>query len=703
MLTFAALVLAGFAQEDYTDEHKIALTALQPKINEAIEKGCQYLMTIQNRDGSWSEHATAGHAGNHHLGITGLCLYTLIKSDVPLDHPSVKKALLYIQQAVPNLPRISPGGTTVLPPREKQEVPVKLTYDAGILLMCFHAALTHTEDKALKTYYLNCMQAVMEELNGGQNTGGIWSYPCGKERKKGGGGDLSNTQYAALGYRAALDMKLKPPAAALEELYKGTSKHQETLQWEEWPKELLAFIAEREKAKGEKPATGSIGTQAVPIKPQKKGMPVAGIWYAGTEAKPTHSMTTAGVAILAVCQQGLKDQGKLKDEMDKDMTDRVEAGYFWLDKNFAVNGNYYYMYGLERVGSILRRSYIGKHPWYLEGADFITKHQGANGSWSGEPNTCFAILFLRRATRISTGESRERVARGGGRSIRPDMESDVQLTGEGLPVMDVWISGFSEKVKQAYVADAINPGIRVAKVEYIVDGKITEVKGKPGKAWEAADKYPAELKIEGRGKHAVSAKVYVVRPDAPKNADGPVDALEAKAQTLDVQFVEPEWTERQARHRQLNLIVKQAEAKKPPVAKTSSNHSVGETRFEGKDAVDGYSATYWSCKADDKEPKITIELKEPINARTVMFCQLNRRLDYADADTFDRIKKVMLTLNNDPPIEVTLAPDDFAPTYFKLPKQVGIKKIEVKILDRDPAKGASKGQAGFTEIGLEAD
>ena len=42
---------------------------------------------------------------------------------------------------------------------------------------------------------------------------------------------------------------------------------------------------------------------------------------------------------------------------------------------------------------------FGKHNWYNEGAHYLLGKQGAEGNWGARKNTCFAILFLRRATR----------------------------------------------------------------------------------------------------------------------------------------------------------------------------------------------------------------------------------------------------------------------------------------------------------------
>jgi hypothetical protein len=91
----------------------------------------------------------------------------------------------------------------------------------------------------------------------------------------------------------------------------------------------------------------------------------------------------------------------------------VAEGLAWLAKNFTVSKNpgkdgggewhYYYLYALERVGMLCETERIGSHPWYSTGAKFILDAQQPDGSWkAGEEaawDTCFAILFLKRATR----------------------------------------------------------------------------------------------------------------------------------------------------------------------------------------------------------------------------------------------------------------------------------------------------------------
>ena len=99
----------------------------------------------------------------------------------------------------------------------------------------------------------------------------------------------------------------------------------------------------------------------------------------------------------------------------------LQNGLGWMTKNFSVLKNpgtkkqahyYYFMYAMERVGIFTGLEKLGKHWWYAEGAKELLARQKADGSWYGGADevdavidTCFAILFLRRATRLLEGVS----------------------------------------------------------------------------------------------------------------------------------------------------------------------------------------------------------------------------------------------------------------------------------------------------------
>jgi hypothetical protein len=135
---------------------------------------------------------------------------------------------------------------------------------------------------------------------------------------------------------------------------------------------------------------------------------VPGVGLVTTDAS-SGSMTTAGLTALIVSKFYLGKDWKTEAS--------VQKGLDWLGANFSVRTNpggqplwqFYYLYGLERVGTISGLSEFGAHRWYKEGAEYLIKTQAADGSWrSLSPlqqqltdqvtDTCFAILFLKRAT-----------------------------------------------------------------------------------------------------------------------------------------------------------------------------------------------------------------------------------------------------------------------------------------------------------------
>jgi hypothetical protein len=195
------------------------------------------------------------------------------------------------------------------------------------------------------------------------------------------GGCNSNSQYAALGLRACADAGIAIP------------------------KDVLT-IAKRSWA----------DTQQ-----REKGVPGAGWCYAnpahGCDAThpPNAGMTAGGVGSLIIYHHLLGTDG-LKDAAVKD-------GLAWLEKSFSFKENwsskptcpsrkgntkfmvFYTIYALERVGRLARIEKIGERIWYPEGVRFLLDAQTKNGSWGpcdySNPvlDTCFAILFLKRATR----------------------------------------------------------------------------------------------------------------------------------------------------------------------------------------------------------------------------------------------------------------------------------------------------------------
>lgn len=211
----------------------------------------------------------------------------------------------------------------------------------------------------------------------GSKTKVVQRIPVVKKRDGPAEGDNSNSQYAALGLRACHDAGILLPEAVL--------------------------------ALGEKYWRESQGGQ--------------GGWGYQTGHAPYGSMT-AGAAGSLVIYNYLQHRPWMQDKNTAD-------GIKWMVDRFTVTENieraeqrtwmlYYYLYALERLGILYGTESFGAHAWYPLGARFLLQEQKPEGFWMEEKSgygskvwdSCFAILFLRRATRPLTDvESVDRVLR----------------------------------------------------------------------------------------------------------------------------------------------------------------------------------------------------------------------------------------------------------------------------------------------------
>jgi von Willebrand factor type A domain-containing protein len=146
-----------------------------------------------------------------------------------------------------------------------------------------------------------------------------------------------------------------------------------------------------------------------------------GGWGYGQRGSSTGSMTTAGLAGLAVSRHAL---GGDVEGADVALREGVE----WLARGFRLKANpqsnawhYYYLYGLERAGRLIGKEFFGPHEWYPKGARYLVDNQAASGSWTGIgsykheiQDTSFAILFLTLATEKLGAEDVQDVPTGPG-------------------------------------------------------------------------------------------------------------------------------------------------------------------------------------------------------------------------------------------------------------------------------------------------
>lgn len=186
---------------------------------------------------------------------------------------------------------------------------------------------------------------------------GLWGYPEGTH-------DLSNTQYALQGLRAAVRANVRPPGL----------------------NETLALALR-----------GVLRLQSE----------AGGFCYAPGKF-PSSSMTVAGLATLQFLQDELRGAQAAATDLAK-CPAAVAQARAWLEQSFDIQFNidgraktrfhyFYYLYGLERYAAYYDVKTIAGRDWYDDGAALLVAEQAADGAIGPDlSDTCFAVLFLRRA------------------------------------------------------------------------------------------------------------------------------------------------------------------------------------------------------------------------------------------------------------------------------------------------------------------
>lgn len=411
--------------------------------------------------------------------------------------------------------------------------------------------------------------------------------------------------------------------------------------------------------------------------------------------QPSASMTTAGLTILGIAREG-------PARADSRLVARIDAaaalGIEWLAQNYAVAGNpggeaawhYYYLYGLERVGALFARPEIGAHDWYSEGAIQLIKEQRPEGGWWMDgrtrwppaplpvANTCFALLFLRKATLSPPGGRREHFA-----SVEaPDSEVWVRV--DAKQVWTLWLSGFAgsvlERCAPVETKDGLRPGLFVEQVEWWIDGQLVErVPGDPGVPWRD-ERYALRHTPARGGELEVQCRVQAHDPAGR--------ALALASQPLRVRHelsLEP-WMLDYARDAARNLF---------NGLELTLSASSEESEFHPKgDVLDGLQGSAWWAREDDPEPWLRLECTKGVRLKELWLSPAAAS-EVLQAQCLP-LTTVELRLNDaKTPLVITLGDDWRLKTKFTLPKPTLVKTLELRVKGVQPEAGKF---VGFAEI-----
>ena len=622
LLAVIASVIAAAtlpAQQIHPDEIK-----LKPRIDQAIATGVETLFDTQLRDGSW------GVASDHLGGQTALCAYALLKCGVPISHPSLQRAFAFLDGITPNR-----------------------TYSVGCMLLAYGATADPNHKPRMRE-----LLAIMIRM---QHKHGTFGYPHGAP-------DLSNTQYAALGLWAANKAGLKIDSEVWDNLATGTIAHQEAFH--------MAKVA----------ITNRTGTSE---------REVAGFQYRANGSKKannaTGTMTTAGVSILKLCEIGLGK--KLRGKARKNFTRVMEAGLSWLDVNFSVKHDQkpqgrggrwllYYLYGMERVGGLTRREQFGEHWWYVEGAKQVLSRQ-KKGGWGQPYDTCFALLFLRRAT-ITGPMTGAGAGAGNTRHLFAAGESgdDIEFRAAGQQPLILYIQNFGKLLLDEHSEH----GLRILRVEYLMgDQVLGQLAADPSKAWTSLDTFIHRHPALPHGAHTIKARVIAVAADSPPGEIDKTITLESKPMEVKIRDVIEPWM------MGLTQMQKGNQLQGQKIKATASSLPKNAAK-----AADGLNHTHWLCDPKDQTPTLTLEFDDAIKTRWLVLTQPLQKRD--DINRMGIIRQVEVSCNGKKPFQVDMHANPLAATEFQLSKTQRVRSLTLKVVSRGGKPGLP---VGFAEVVLE--
>jgi hypothetical protein len=327
--------------------------ATPEEVDKAVQKGQEFLYSKLGKDGTWEEVpkpelSTAKEGKWTDLkarqwgGITSIATYALLASGENPQEAKLKPAIDFLSKAN-----------------------IHSTYGLGLSSQVWLLTPASAQTRAVMAHDVQMIDSGM--IKKGVDAGfygywtgsklgtdeAHWSTAAGYAPQPKGWHDLSNSQYAILGMWALDQAGAEVPT-------------------EFWKTADAAW---------------------------KKAQEADGSWKYNSGKEPSAAMTAAGIATLFITQDYTATDTWSACRGGAP-TPQIDKGMEWMDKaieKVVEDGDFYTMYGIERIGVASGRKYIGAIDWYQRGADTLVHKQKKDGSWGGGiPDTCFSMLFLSR-------------------------------------------------------------------------------------------------------------------------------------------------------------------------------------------------------------------------------------------------------------------------------------------------------------------
>ncbi len=456
VLVGLALTLCLLAPTATAKENKKPLLEkeLQARVETAIDKGAEWLVAQQGEDGMFRERpagAPAGQAFAHpqSFGHTALATLTLAHCGYGTDQPVIQRAIKYLRE---NYKKLIDS---------KDHLGSSASYSLSILVMALHQLYAsppketgkpsrYAEPKVNPCKYPDWARELMTEIvewilkkwnrkalfsypHGGGMPGGI-KMPGVADVEINANGDMSNTQYALLAIWAGTRCGYRLDKKTLFRIA-----------------DVLLAAQQRTGPKVRRRSDPKPETSGRYAGSKRKAHDIARGFGYGHEVNDfdtcSGSMTTGGLSSLVVVHDLLKKLPKQKKKAERsalkkrvaEVEQAVWDAIAWLGENYTVDENpgadrmwekglwhCYYLYGLERACVLAGKRYLAGNDWYADGAKLLVDAQKPDGCWQRQEaayvqvDTCFAILFLKRAALRTEGPKRPVITGTPGERLKPE-------------------------------------------------------------------------------------------------------------------------------------------------------------------------------------------------------------------------------------------------------------------------------------------
>jgi hypothetical protein len=468
----------GAKQEDKKDAQSEISPPSKREIDAAIMKGVEWLLKQQKPDGSFD----GIYSGSYGMGNTALCLLALLKCGVRRDHPSIRKGFDYaLKLPFTHVYSVSIMIMAIeayyeLTDDELEKVGKSLrTNPAEVAAKRVEPAMRKWVSDAVEWLISKQQANIWRYPEGGEDVSNtqyaLLALNAAMRMK---------IQVPPSVFKKAADYFLKYQGESKEEfkpIFRVPAADFSIAQLRQMEKDYYKRLTgeskstkkddDKEKPSSEdakKPRTElaedpyrRFGVEEANFKMYPRGWQytapapykVQGVEKPAPPVRGSGSMTTAGLTSIIICKAGLEGTGFWTKEYAALVNQSIRDGAAWLAKYFSVSGNpyegtaqpsssyhYYYLYGLERAGVLALVKFFGTHDWYVEGARFILKEQKPEGWWGQSirtikvqnteqkqldpSDTCFALLFLKRATTPIVAVPDEAIYSGEGVLKKPE-------------------------------------------------------------------------------------------------------------------------------------------------------------------------------------------------------------------------------------------------------------------------------------------